>query len=177
MLKKQNLYKLGIISLLNLSACSNTSDVDNQAITIQKLSSEIEELNEAVSSLQEQLYAPNIIFPIDYNGEQLYVNSRMPFAISLVNSEELPIRVYGYDNSIVVFYENDNINQFLESYVIVPRIIIKENNDNPEYFDSNSIIRFLDDNWAIVRNISIETSLDVETNQKIRTMLENIRFY
>ena len=177
MKKLQNLYILGFILILSLSACSNTSDFDNQQKTIEQLSSKIDELSQTVSSLQEQLHAPEEILPDIYDGEQLYVNSIMPFAISLVNPDELPIKVYGYDSSIVIYYEDEDITQFIEGYGIVPRILIKENSTSPEYFDAKSIVRIIDNNWAIVRIISIETSLDGETNIKIRAMLDGIKFY
>ena len=39
------------------------------------------------------------------------------------------------------------------------------------------MLKVIDENWVIIKNISIETSLDEQTNQKIKEMLENIKFY
>lgn len=183
-MKRQSVYISEFILLLSLSACSDTSNFDNQQRTIEQLSSEIEELSETVSSLQEQFNAlqnktnsPNVIYPTNYEDTLLYVNSAMPLAISLVNADDLPIKVYGYDGRIEIFYEDENTIQFLEGYGIVPRILIFDNNENPEYHNTKSIVKVIDDNWAIVEIISIETSLDGPTNQKIRTMLDSIKFY
>ena len=52
-----------------------------------------------------------------------------------------------------------------------------DNNDNPDYYDKKDIVKVIDENWVIIKNISIETSLDEQTNQKIKEMLENIKFY
>jgi len=176
---------IGFIIIFYLSACTtNSSELDSNETSSEQLSLRIVELNDMIVTLQEQTNSlidrvnkPEIINPINFDGEQLYVNNMLPLAILIPNDFDLPIVVYKYDTSIVIFFENENIVQFIEGYTIVPNIIVKDNNDNPDYYDKKDIVKNIDENWVIIKNISIETSLDEQTNQNIKEMLENIKFY
>lgn len=176
---------IGFIIIFYLSACAtNSSELDSNETSSEQLSLRIVELNDMIVTLQEQTNSlidrvnkPEIINPINFDGEQLYVNNMLPLAILIPNDFDLPIVVYKYDTSIVIFFENENIVQFIEGYTIVPSIIVKDNNDNPDYYDKKDIVKNIDENWVIIKNISIENSLDEQTNQKIKEMLENIKFY
>lgn len=183
--KNIKVFLIGFIIISYLSACAaNSSGSDSNEMSNEQLSLRIAELNDMTITLQEQtnslidrINEPEIINPINFDGEQLYVNNMMPLAILIPNDFDLPIVVYKYDTSIVIFFENENIVQFIEGYTIVPSIIVKDNNDNPDYYDKKDIVKNVDENWVIIKNISIETSLDEQTNQKIKEMLENIKFY
>ena len=168
-----------------LSACTTkSSKPDSNETSNEQLSLRIVELNDMIITLQEQtnslidrINEPEITNPINFNGEHLYVNNMMPLTILIPNDFDLPIVVYKYDTSIVIYFENENIIQFIEGYTIVPSIIVRDNNDNPDYYDKKDIVKAIDENWVIIKNISIENSLDEQTNQKIKEMLENIKFY
>lgn len=174
-----------ILSIFVLSACaSNNVKVESNETTTEQLSLRIEELNEKIVSLDEQVLSlsnqlnmPEEIHPIDYNERLLYVNSLMPFAVSIDNKDNLPLVVYGENGTLLIYYVTDEVTQFIEAYSIKPSILIKENNVNPEYYDKRQIVKIIDNDWAIVRIISIETSLDQTTNDKIYAILEDIKFY
>jgi len=54
---------------------------------------------------------------------------------------------------------------------------VKENNNNPDLNDEKNIVKIVDEDWVIIKNMSIETSLDEQTNLEIQAMLKNIKFY
>lgn len=174
-----------IIAIITLSACtSNNVKVESIETTSEKLSLRIEELNEKIVSLDEQVLSltnqlnmPEVIHPIDYDERLLYVNSLMPFAVSIVNKENLPLVVYEEDSTLLIYYVTDEVTQFIEAYSIKPSILIKENNVDPDYYDKKQVVKIIDNDWVIVRIISIETSLDQITNDKIHVMLDDVKFY
>lgn len=176
---------VGLLSLLVLSACSTRNDKnDSNEITTEQLSLRIGELNEKIESqdeqilvLTEQLNMPNEIYPINIDERLLYVNSLMPFAVSIDNKNDLPLVVYGENGALLIYYITDEVTQFVEAYSIKPSILIMDNNLNPEYYDKKNIVKLIDKDWAVVKIISIETSLDQATNIKIQAMLDDIKFY
>lgn len=175
----------GFLIIFSLSACTtNNSEIDSSKISNEKLSQRITELNEQIFTLQEQVNSltdrvnkPEIIVPIVYDDELLYINDLMPLVMSIPSDIDLPIKVYRYYSTILIYFENEDVKQFIESYNLTPRIIVKENNNNPDFNDKKSIVKIVDEDWVIIKNMSIETSLDEQTNLEIQAMLKNIKFY
>jgi len=97
--------------------------------------------------------------------------------MSIPSDIDLPIKVYRYYSTILIYFENEDVKQFIESYNLTPRIIVKENNNNPDLNDEKNIVKIVDEDWVIIKNMSIETSLDEQTNLEIQAMLKNIKFY
>ncbi len=175
----------GFLIIFSLSACTtNNSEIDSSKISNEKLSQRITELNEQIFTLQEQVNSltdrvnkPEIIIPIVYDDELLYINDLMPLVMSIPSDIDLPIKVYRYYSTILIYFENEDVKQFIESYNLTPRIIVKENNNNPDLNDEKNIVKIVDEDWVIIKNMSIETSLDEQTNLEIQAMLKNIKFY
>lgn len=175
----------GFLIIFSLSACTtNNSEIDSSKISNEKLSQRITELNEQIFTLQEQVNSltdrvnkPEIIVPIVYDDELLYINDLMPLVMSIPSDIDLPIKVYRYYSTILIYFENEDVKQFIESYNLTPRIIVKENNNNPDFNDKKNIVKIVDEDWVIIKNMSIETSLDEQTNLEIQAMLKNIKFY
>ncbi len=176
---------IGFMIIFYLSACTtNNSKIDSSKISNENLSQRITELNEQIFTLQEQVNSltdrvnkPEIIVPIVYDDELLYINDLMPLVMSIPSDIDLPIKVYRYYSTILIYFENEDVKQFIESYNLTPSIIVKENNNNPDLNDKKNIVKIVDEDWVIIKNMSIETSLDEQTNQKIKEMLESIKFY
>ena len=78
-----------------------------------------------------------------------------------------------------LFFEEEDIKEFIQGYALVPRLIVKDNklDPDPEFYDKKQIVKEVDEDWVIIKNIRIETSIDEQTNQKINEMLEKIKFY
>lgn len=176
---------LFIIIVICLSACSlNNSNVKSNEITSEQLSLRITELNEKISILEEQVNTltetvnqPDIVYPIMVEEDLLYVNAAMPFAFTINNVDKLPLKSFSQNGSISLFYETEDIIQFIDGYTLVPSILVRENNDHPDFYDTRQIVKRINEEWVVVRIPSIETSLDDATNQKIRVMLDDIKYY
>jgi len=174
-----------ITIVISLSACSlNNTDVESSEITSEQLSLRITELGERITVLEEQVNTltetanqPDIVYPIMFEDRLLYVNAAMPFAFSINNDDRLPLKAYSLNGSISLFYETEEVIQFIDGYTLVPSILVRDNNDHPDYYNTNQIVKRINDKWVIVRIPSIDTSLDDATNQKIRIMLEDIKYY
>ena len=171
--------------ILMLSACSlNNSGEESIKITSEQLSLRITELSDRITVLEEQVNTltetvnhPDIVYPIMFEDRLLYINSAMPFAFSINNDDRLPLKAYSLNGSISLFYETEEVIQFIDGYTLVPSILVRDNNDHPDYYNTNQIVKRINDEWVIVRIPSIDTSLDDATNQKIRIMLEDIKYY
>lgn len=178
-------FSIGFMIIFYLSACTtNSSEPDSSETSSEQLSLRIVELNEKIVTLQEQVNSltdrvnkPEIIVPIVYNDELLYINDLMPLVMSIPSDIDLPIKVYRYYSTILIYFENEDVKQFIESYNLTPSIIVKENNNNPDLNDKKNIVKIVDEDLVIIKNMSIETSLDEQTNLEIQAMLKNIKFY
>lgn len=178
---------VGFIIIFYLNACTTKrSELNLNEMSVERLSLRITELNDKLVALQEQtndliekVDKYEIINPIDIDGQQLYVNNLLPLAIRVSNDYDLPIVVYKYGPSVELFFEEEDIKEFIQGYALVPRLIVKDNklDPDPEFYDKKQIVKEVDEDWVIIKNIRIETSIDEQTNQKINEMLEKIKFY
>lgn len=178
---------VGLIIIFYLNACTTKrSELNPNETSVERLSLRITELNDKLVALQEQtndliekVDKYEIINPIDIDGQQLYVNNLLPLAIRVSNDYDLPIVVYKYGPSVELFFEEEDIKEFIQGYALVPRLIVKDNklDPDPEFYDKKQIVKEVDEDWVIIKNIRIETSIDEQTNQKINEMLEKIKFY
>ena len=178
---------VGLMMIFYLSACTTKgSELNPNETSVEQLSLRIKELNDRVLALQEQTNALiekvdkyEIVNPIDIDGQQLYVNNLLPLAILASNDHDLPIFVYKYGPSVSIYYEDEDIKEFIQGYALVPSLIVKDNNLDPdhEFYDKKQSVKEVDEDWMIIKNIRIETSIDEQTNQKINEMLEKIKFY
>lgn len=178
---------VGLMMILYLSACTTKgSELNPNETSVEQLSLRIKELNDRVLALQEQtndliekVDKYEIINPIDIDGQQLYVNNLLPLAIRVSNDYDLPIFVYKYGPSVSIYYEDEDIKEFIQGYTLVPSLIVKDNklDPDPEFYDKKQIVKEVDEDWVIIKNIRIETSIDEQTNQKINEMLDKIKFY
>ena len=178
---------VGFMIIFCLGACTTKSSEPNPNETsVEQLSLRIKELNDKVLALQEQTNALiekvdkyEIVNPIDIDGQQLYVNNLLPLAILVSNDHDLPIFVYKYGPSVSIYYEDEDIKEFIQGYALVPSLIVKDNkiDPDPEFYDKKQIVKEVDEDWVIIKNIRIETSIDEQTNQKINEMLDKIKFY
>lgn len=181
---KKNIIVI-MFSLIILSACTfDVQKTDASGFSAEELSFRIENLKEKITMLEEQVRTltevvehPKQIFPVEMDNRLLYVNPSIQFAISIDNKDDLPLVVYGKEGSLSIYYITSDVTQFIEAYTIVPSVFTKENNVDPEFYDKKQIIKMLDENWVIVRIISIESSLDQTMNHKINDMLADIKFY
>ena len=178
---------VGLMMIFYLSACTTKgSELNPNETSVEQLSLRIKELNDRVLALQEQTNALiekvdkyEIVNPIDIDGQQLYVNNLLPLAILVSNDHDLPIFVYKYGPSVSIYYEDEDIKEFIQGYALVPSLIVKDNklDPDPEFYDKKQIVKEVDEDWVIIKNIRIETSIDEQTNQKINEMLDKIKFY
>lgn len=174
-----------ILIIITLSACTlDNAEVESSEITTEQLSLRITELNEKITVLEEQVNSltetvnqPDIIYPIMFEDRMLYVNGAMTFAFSINNDDNLPLKAYSQNGIISLFYETEEVTQFIDGYSLIPMIMVRDNNDHPDYYDTGHIVKRINEEWVVVRIPSIDTSLDDATNKKIRTMLESIKYY
>jgi len=174
-----------ILIIITLSACTlDNTKVESSEITTEQLSLRITELNEKITILEEQVNTltetvnqPDIVYPIMVEEDLLYVNTAMPFAFTINNADKLPLKSYSLNGSISLFYETEDVTQFIDGYTLVPSILVRDNNDHPDFYDTRQIVKRINEEWFVVRIPSIETSLDDAINQKIQTMLESIKYY
>lgn len=144
--------------------------IENQNKQIKTLKLELEELRQSLDQGE-------LIQPFKLEDRLLYMNSRIPFGISLINETNLPIKVYAYDTHLVLYYEDEEVNEFIIGYSVVSKLMGKELSEDPEYFNYSDIVKEIDENFVVIKNISIATDLDEETSNKVKTMLDSIKYY
>jgi hypothetical protein len=105
------------------------------------------------------------------------MNSRMPFGISLINDSNLELIVYAYDTHLTIYYSDDNVSEFIVGYSLVSRLMGKEISVDPEFFNNKDIVKEIDENFVVIKVISISTDLDEETSNKVKEMLDTIKYY
>lgn len=177
-------YRLSLIILivLSLSACakevSNNEVVYNELkILIDKQNNQIENLKVEIEELKQSLNEGELIQPFIQENRLLYMNSRIPFGVSLINDSKLPIKVYAYDTHLDIYYEDNEMSEYLIGYSLVSKLMGKDFNDNPDYFDNSDIVKVIDENFVVVKVISLGTDLDEETRDKVRMMLDSLEYY
>lgn len=144
--------------------------IENQNKQIEALKLEIEELRQSFNQGEQ-------IQPFKHEERLLYMNSRIPFGISLINESNLPLKAYLYDTSLVIYYEDENVNEFIIGYSLVSKLMGKDFSEDPEYFNNSDIVKEIDDNFVVVKVIRLGTDLDEETNKKIEVLLDSINYY
>ncbi|NTW91424.1 MAG: hypothetical protein HGA35_05820 [Erysipelotrichaceae bacterium] len=146
-------------------------------VLIENQNKQIETLKLELEELRQSLDQGELIQPFTHEDRLLYMNSRIPFGISLINETNLPIKVYAYDTHLVIYYENNDMSEYLIGYSVVSKLMGKEFSEDPEYFNNSDIVKEIDDHFVVIKNISIATDLDEETINKVKIMLDSIKYY
>ena len=146
-------------------------------VLIENQNKQIETLKLELEELRQSLDQGELIQPFKHEDRLLYMNSRIPFGISLINETNLPIKVYAYDTHLVIYYENNEMSEYLIGYSVVSKLMGKEISEDPEYFNNSDIVKEIDDHFVVIKNISIATDLDEETSNKVKIMLDSIKYY
>jgi len=146
-------------------------------VLIENQNKQIETLKLELEELRQSLDQGELIQPFTHEDRLLYMNSRIPFGISLINETNLPIKVYAYDTHLVIYYENNEMSEYLIGYSVVSKLMGKEFSEDPEYFNNSDIVKEIDDHFVVIKNISIATDLDEETINKVKIMLDSIKYY
>jgi len=146
-------------------------------VLIENQNKQIETLKLELEELRQSLDQGELIQPFKHEDRLLYMNSRIPFGISLINETNLPIKVYAYDTHLVIYYENNEMSEYLIGYSVVSKLMGKEFSEDPEYFNNSDIVKEIDDHFVVIKNISIATDLDEETINKVKIMLDSIKYY
>ena len=146
-------------------------------VLIENQNKQIETLKLELEELRHSLDQGELIQPFTHEDRLLYINSRIPFGISLINETNLPIKVYAYDTHLVLYYEDEEVNEFIIGYSVVSKLMGKEFSEDPEYFNNSDIVKEIDDHFVVIKNISIATDLDEETINKVKIMLDSIKYY
>lgn len=169
---------LSIFSLLGCTTQDTNKLTDAQInVLIENQNKQIEALKLEIEDLRQSLNQGELIQPFKHEDRLLYVNSRIPFGISIINQSNLPIKAYSYDTHLVLYYEDEDINEFLIGYSVVSKLMGKEFSEDLEYFNNSDIVKEIDDHFVIVKSIRIATDLDEETNKKIEVLLGSINYY
>lgn len=169
---------LSIFSLLGCTTQDTNKLTDEQInVLIENQNKQIELLKLEIEDLRQSLNQGELIQPFKHEDRLLYMNSRIPFGISIINQSNLPIKAYSYDTHLVLYYEDEDINEFLIGYSVVSKLMGKEFSEDPEYFNNSDIVKEIDDHFVIVKSIRIATDLDEETNKKIEVLLGSINYY
>jgi hypothetical protein len=137
----------------------------------------IEELKIEIENLRVNENEGEVINPFKLDDRTLYMNSRMPFGISLINDSNLKIIVYAYDTHLTIYYSDDNVSEFIVGYSLVSKLMGKEISEDPEFFNNKDIVKEIDENFVVIKVISISTDLDEETSNKVKEMLDTIKYY
>jgi hypothetical protein len=174
-----------VLVLFNLIACTSndTSEIEDGLTgsqikaLIDSQNEKIEELKIEIENLRQEKDEGEVINPFKLDNRTLYMNSRMPFGISLINDSNLKIIVYAYDTHISIYYSNDNVSEFIIGYSLVSRLMGKELSEDPEFFNNKDIVKEIDDNFVVIKVISISTDLDEVTSNKVKEMLDTIKYY
>lgn len=180
---KKNIINI-ITILIIIGGCSKTNDLESTKFitkdeyfkTVESIKNDIELLKSEISQISDDKNS-YLINPIVLNDELLYINSSIPFAFTLTSESDLKLEVYFNDNGISIYYRSGDVFQFVESYQMVPTLLVKDQPDSAEYYYSKDIVKTINNDWVIVKVKSIETSLDEETNKKISKILDIIKFY
>jgi len=167
-----------LFSLLGCTRQETNKLTDAQInVLIENQNKQIEALKLEIEELRQSLNQGELIQPFKHEDRLLYMNSRIPFGISLINQSNLPIKVYSYDTHLIFYYEDDKINEFIIGYSVVSNLMGKELSEDPEYFNNSDIVKEIDNHFVVVKSIRIATDLDEDTNKKIDVMLNSIRYY
>ena len=171
-----------ILIVLSLSACANEESKNDQAYDqlkdlIENQNKQIEDLKIQIEDLKQSVNQGELIHPYNQNNQDYFMNTQMPFGISLINESDLPIHVYAYNSSLSIYYENEVVNEHLLGFKIVPKDLVKENNINPDSFDTKDVVKVIDENFVVVKVISLGTDLDEDTYNKVKVMLDSIEYY
>lgn len=146
-------------------------------VLIENQNKQIETLKLELEELRQSLDQGELIQPFKHEDRLLYMNSRIPFGISLINETNLPIKVYAYDTYLVLYYEDEEVNEFIIGYSVVSKLMGKELSEDPEYFNYSDIVKEIDENFVVIKNISIATDLDEETSNEVKMLLDSIKYY
>lgn len=174
---------LVLIMLVGCSASNNTDDVNTTSyeeltLRIKQLGDEISELREENTLLYEKIQTiqNNEIAPLELNNQILYENPLMPFAILVPKESGLDLVVYARTGSLSINVSINNEIHFIQGYALVSKAQISDTPSEHGYAPSD-IVKTVNDQWVIVRNIRIENSLDEQTNQKVEAFLKEIAIY
>lgn len=178
-------YFFLLFIVLTLNACTSENSevslingkIEDISLKIIKLENEIVVLKDEINLLKDINNKLEIVNPIEYENNYLYINILMPLVISLPISNDIPILIYKMDATLFLYFENDETSQYIEGYTLVPTLLVKDQPDSAEYYYSKDIVKTINNDWVIVKVKSIETSLDEETNKKISKILDIIKFY
>lgn len=174
-----------VLVLFNLIACTSndTSEIEDGLTDsqikalIDSQNEKIEELKIEIENLRQEKNEGEVINPFKLDNRTLYMNSRMPFGISLINDSNLELIVYAYDTHLTIYYSDDNVSEFIVGYSLVSRLMGKELSEDPEFFNNKDIVKEIDENFVVIKVISISTDLDEETLNKVKEMLDTIKYY
>lgn len=174
------------IFIIVLTGCADTKQIDdNNYVGKSEYFYMIETLNNKIENLESEIaFLKNVsnnnqlvdINPNELSERLIYINSDMQFAISIPKIDTLPLSVKGNGEGLALYYITENENQFICGFTKIPRVIIGKWYFST-FYDEGDIVEEINADWVIVKTISIETSLDEETNTKINDLLKQIIYY
>jgi hypothetical protein len=174
------------IFIITLTGCADSKQIDdNNYISKSEYLDMIETLNNKIENLESEIaYLKdnsnnNQLVDINPNelGEKLiYIDSDMQFAIIIPKIDDLPLSVKGNGEGLALYYIAEDGNQFICGFTKIPKVILGTWYFST-FYDENDIVKEINADWVIVKTISIETSLDEETNTKINDFLKQIIYY